>query len=135
MELVLDANILFSALIKDSLTAELLFNENLHLYSPEFIIHEFLKYSDLISSKKVRTNEDFIQIMHLLKDIITVIPKEEYLSLFDKAALISPDEKDVLYFALAMKLDCAIWSNDKRLHQQDKVKIYTTTELKHLLLG
>ncbi|MEK6928390.1 MAG: hypothetical protein AABW65_00335 [Nanoarchaeota archaeon] len=36
-------------------------------------------------------------------------------------------------FALALKLDCAIWSNDKKLNEQDKVKIYSTEDLIELL--
>lgn len=51
MELVIDANILFSALIKKSVTAELIFNENLMLYAPDFFIEEFVKYQELITKK------------------------------------------------------------------------------------
>jgi len=37
-----------------------------------------LKHKDLILGKTSRTNEEFIQIMHALKDVIAIIPKEEY---------------------------------------------------------
>ena len=50
-----------------------------------------------------------------------------------EAEEISPDEKDILYFALALKLKCGIWSNDKRLKQQDQVRIYSTAELKEII--
>ncbi len=127
--LVIDANILFSALIKNSATAKIIFEEDILLYTPDFIIDEFLKYHDLILKKTSRTNEEFIQIMHMLKSIITVIPKEEYSQFMEKAEKISPDKKDVLYFALALKLKCGIWSNDKKLKTQDKIKVYSTKEL------
>ena len=39
------------------------------------------------------------------------------------------NKKDVLYFALALKLKCGIWSNDKKLKEQNKVKVYCTGEL------
>jgi len=129
MILVIDANILFSALIKDSLTAELIFNEDLKLYTCEFIIEEFFKYEEEIMKKTHRTREQFITIMHQLKDIITVIPKEEYSHLIAEAERFSPDPKDVMYFALAMKLNGIIWSNDKLLKKQDKVKVYLTSEI------
>ena len=129
MELVVDANILFSALIKNSVTAELLFEDSLKLYTPEFIIEEFSKYEQIILKKTSRSRESFIQIMHALKEVITVIPKEEYISFFEKAKTISPDEKDVLYFALALKMNCGIWSNDKKLKEQNKVLVYSTTEV------
>lgn len=131
--LVIDANILFSALIKNSVTAKLIFEEEIILYTSEFIVDEFLKYQNLILKKTSRTRNEFIQIMHMLKDIIKIIPKEEYSKFMEEAENISPDEKDVLYFALALKLKCGIWSNDKKLKTQDKVKIYSTEDIKNLL--
>lgn len=50
-----------------------------------------------------------------------------------KACKISPDLDDAVYFALAIKLNCPIWSNDKRLKQQNIVKVYSTHELARLL--
>lgn len=95
--LVIDANVLFSALIKNSLTAEIIFEEEIIPSAPEFVIEEFLKYEDLILKKTSRTREEFIQIMHMLKDIITVVPKEEYSKFIGEAEKFSPDEKDVMY--------------------------------------
>ena len=133
MILLVDANILFSALIKESLTADLLFEENFQLYAPEFIISEFFNYEDLILIKSSRTKEQFIQIMHMLKEIITLIPKEEYYEFMKEAEGISPDKDDIAYIALALKLKCGIWSNDKELKKQDKVKIYSTEEIMKLI--
>ncbi|MBI5872157.1 PIN domain-containing protein [archaeon] len=130
MILIIDANVLFSALIKNSLTAELIFEEELILSTPEFIIAEFLKYEDIILEKTHRTKEEFIQIRHMLKDIITLVPKEEYAKFIEKAEKFSPDLKDTLYLALALKLKCAVWSNDKKIRNQNKVRIYSTGELK-----
>lgn len=133
MDLVVDANILFSALLKKSLTAELLFQEQLNLYTPEFILDEFFKYETFIETKMKRSRGEFVQIMHALKEIITVVPQEEYSLFLDEAKKICPDEKDVLYLALALKLKCAIWSNDKRLKEQKKIPVYSTSELLELL--
>ncbi len=44
MDLIVDANILFAALIKNSMTAKLMFVERLHLYAPEFLLDEFEKH-------------------------------------------------------------------------------------------
>ena len=40
-----------------------------------------------------------------------------------EALVASPDENDSEYFALAMKFGCPIWSNDKRIKLQDKVRV------------
>tara|TARA_Y100000310_G_scaffold341522_1_gene440924 strand:- start:48 stop:455 length:408 start_codon:yes stop_codon:yes gene_type:complete len=133
MILIIDANVLFSALIKNSLTAELIFNEDILLSTPEFIITEFFKYEDLILKKTHRTREEFVQIMHLLNDVITVIPKEEYSEYIEEAEEISPDPKDILYLALALKMKCPVWSNDGKLKNQDKVEVFSTQDLKNEL--
>lgn len=132
MELVIDANILFSALIRNSVTAELIFEEGIQLYTPEFIIQEFLKHEALIVKKTSRSKEEFNEIMHILKDVIKVFPKEEYSEFMDEAKKASPDENDIMYFALALKLKCPIWSNDKRLKNQKEVAVYSTDDLKEL---
>ncbi|MHA2473510.1 MAG: PIN domain-containing protein, partial [Promethearchaeota archaeon] len=48
MDLVVDANILFAALIKDNITSELLLKREFHLFAPEFIFEEFEKYRDYL---------------------------------------------------------------------------------------
>ncbi|MBI2146121.1 hypothetical protein HYU22_02165 [Candidatus Woesearchaeota archaeon] len=133
MEVIVDANILFAGLIRASATTVLLFEPNLKLYTPEFVLEEFMKYSGVIQSKMKRTREEFITIMHQLHQVITVVPPEEYEKYVDEAKKISPDDKDVMYFALALKMRCGIWSNDSELKNQDKVPIYNTSELLDLL--
>ena len=133
MDLVIDANILFAALIKRNITTELLFREHLHLYAPEFIFAEFEKYRDLLKKKTERRNEEFDEVMALFRRRITTIPLEEIRHFLKKAMRISPDFKDVPYVALALKLNVAIWSNDKELKEKQKhVRVYSTPELLNL---
>ena len=47
----------------------------------------------------------------------------------DEAKKLSPDPKDTEYLALALKLNCAFWSNDKKLKTQNKIKVYSTEDL------
>ena len=129
MELVVDANILFSALIKDSLTAELLFEPALKLYTPEFLLEEFTKYEELILKKINRSKEKYIEIFHCLKDIINFIPEEEFSEFLHEAEIISPDIKDTAYIALALKMKCPVWSNDKTLKNQKIITVYSTSDL------
>lgn len=129
MDLVVDANILFAILIKEGNTEELLFEEDLHIYAPEFIFEEFDKYKDLILEKTERSAEDFDKLMTLLKKKIKTIPNEETDSFVTEAKKISPDEKDADYVALALKLHCPLWSNDKELRKQSKIVVYSTEDL------
>ena len=101
MDLVVDANILFAGLIRDNLTAELLFCERIHLYAPEYLFTEFEKYEDLITFKTSRTREDFRRVISLLKNRIDIYPLEDFNEYLAKGEKISPDVNDSQYFALA----------------------------------
>jgi len=130
MKLVVDANILFAALIKEGSTAELLISNKIHLFAPEFLFEEFSKYKELILKKTHRSNEEFNQFLDILKNQITIVPKKEITPFIDKAEKISPDPKDTIYLALALALKSNVWSNDKKLKEgQNKVNVLSTEEL------
>lgn len=128
MDLVVDANVLFSALIKDSVTSDLLFAEEFHLYAPEFLLIEFEKYKEVILQKTHRTEEEFNRLMQILGRRIKTIPKAELEPFMAQARKVSPDTNDAAYFAVALRIGGAIWSNDKELKMQNKVKVYSTEE-------
>jgi len=130
MKLIVDANILFSALIKDGLTAELLISDKLQLFAPEFLFTEFAKYKNLILKKTHRNEEEFNSFLEILKEQIFIVSKKEIIPFMDEADKISPDSKDNTYLALAIALKSDIWSNDKKLKQgQTKVNVFSTEEL------
>ena len=134
MDLVVDANILFAALVKNSTTSDIMFSDNMHLYTPEFIFTEFEKYKELLKSKTKRTYSDFENLMDLFQRRIAIIPLEEIKAFVGNAKKISPDVKDIPYVALALKLNASIWSNDKALKEkQDLVKVYSTEDLIKIL--
>jgi predicted nucleic acid-binding protein len=133
MDLVVDANILIAALIKQSTTAELMLEDSIHLYAPEFLLDEFSKYETEILAKTHRTEEDFYSFLEIMKRRINFIPQDEINSLLEKAEEISPDPNDVVYFAAAFKIGGQIWSNDKRMRDQSKVEIISTSDLLHRL--
>ena len=130
MKLIVDANILFAALIKEGLTAELLISDKLQLFAPEFLLTEFSKYKDLILKKTHRNEQDFKHFLDLLKDQIAIVPKKEITPFMDEADKISPDPKDTIYLALAIAIKANIWSNDKKLKlSQTKINVFTTEDL------
>ncbi len=130
MRLIIDANILFAALIKDSSTAKLLLNNKLKFYAPEFLFEEFAKYEDYLLNKTHRTKENFKDFYNLLKQKIKIIPKKEIDPFLKQAKEISPDPKDTIYLALSLAFNSKFWSNDKKLkEQQDLVEILTTEEI------
>ncbi|MBU0532607.1 PIN domain-containing protein [Candidatus Micrarchaeota archaeon] len=129
MDLVVDANVIFAALVKDGFTIELLLEPELHLFAPEFLFTEISKYKKDLIKKTSRSEEEFDEIFEILRQRITIIPKEEFESFLKEAHSICPDENDAVYFALALKLNISIWSNDKKLKEQNIIKIYSTKDL------
>ena len=134
MDLVIDPNILFAALIKNSVTLELLFREDLHLYAPEFIFEEFTKYKEEIKRKTEKTDDAFEWVLKIFQRRITIFPQEEILQFTKEARAFSPDINDLSYLALAIKLNIPLWSNDRPLKEkQNKVKVYSTSDLLKIL--
>lgn len=132
MILVIDANILFSILIKMGKTLDLVFNYNFEVLSPDFILEEFIEHKEEISSKSGFNYGQLLTAIILLSERIKFISLEEYKQFLPNAFEISPDKDDIDYFALALKLNCPIWSNDKKLKEQNKVKVYSTNDLQEL---
>jgi predicted nucleic acid-binding protein len=129
MDLVVDANVLFSALIKDSLSYALLCSGKFHLFTPEYVFTEFEEHKNELLEKTERTPEEFLKLVEILKRRINIVPHEELIPFVEEAERITPDPDDMAYFALALKLKGAIWSNDKKLKSQQKIKVFNTSEL------
>ncbi len=132
MDLIVDANIIFSALIRQGVTAKLLFVDDLHLYAPEFLLDEVRKHHGYLSKKTHRSKEEFESIYNVLKRRIVFIPKDHIKSYFEKADKISPDPDDSIYFAAALRMNISIWSNERRLTRQNQIKVYTTQQIYQL---
>ncbi|MBC7129159.1 MAG: hypothetical protein H5T45_05460 [Thermoplasmatales archaeon] len=69
-------------------------------------------------------------VVSLLKRKIETVPKTDYEMWLDEARKIAPHFKDIPYFALALSLNAAIWSDEKAFKRQIKVKIFSTEKLK-----
>lgn len=129
MELIVGANIFISALISRGKTAEILFSNDFTFYTPEKIIDEIYKYKKEIILKSSLSEEDINVLISLIFSRIKIIPFNEFKSFIEESKKICPDENDVEYFALALKLNCEIWSNDKALKKQEKIEVISTKEL------
>ena len=130
-KLVVDANIIVSALLKNSKTRELLLFGDFNLVSPEFAKQEILAHSEELA-KKLGTSpaniEDALQTLFQAAKIKTA-ELGEFRKFLKTALRHSPDKNDAPYIALALKLGCPIWSNDKALKKQEKAIVISTEEL------
>ena len=129
MDLVVDANILFAALITNNKTAELLFEDMFHLYAPEYLLDEFEEHREEIVKKSKRPDEDFDRFLKIVKKRISFYPYEDFKKKMKKARKLTSDPDDTEYVALALSIGAEIWSNDKKLKDIEGIKVLSTMDL------
>lgn len=132
MKLIVDANIIISAILKNGRTRKLLLNDELILYAPLFLKEEIMKYKSYLAEKTGTTEseiEKFAEELFRLANI-EFVDANMLTTYVEIAKRISPDPKDELYIALAIFEGCSIWSNDRPLKEgQNLVQIITTNQL------
>ena len=134
MRLVVDANELFSAIIgkgrnTQSKKLEVLFSDKIKLFCPSLLFRELEKHEMEIKSKSGFSDVDFDVFLGIIKLRIKSVSKKDFSEKLLEAKGISPHAKDIPYFAVALKLNCAIWSGERRFKKQSDIKVYNTKEL------
>ena len=129
MKLILDNNILFSLMKPDSTNSQLFNLMNCEFIAPKFILKEFRKYREECVKKSGLTTERFLLREKEINSKIEFIEFKEFKKFLEEAIKISPDEDDAPYFALALKMNIPLWSNDAELKQQDKIQVLSTRDL------
>ncbi len=130
MDVVVDANVVIAALISPTgHTADLFFSPLLRVFAPELLLEEVEEHKKELLRKTGLSESDFNSLVAFLARRISFCPITEFLSFLPKAKQSSPDPDDIAYLALALKLCCPLWSNDKQLKSQSAVKVISTSEL------
>ena len=131
MKLVIDANVVISALIADSKTRELIITLKSDLLTPAFVHDEIENYGDLIAEKSGMEPDRVTQFMDLLFQYIDVVPADDFYQAIERAkeAIGDTDPDDVLYLACAIARDAAIWSDDSDFEEQNLVETYSTGDV------
>ena len=130
MDFVVDANIVVSCLITSGTkTNELFFSENVRLLAPEFLKVELEKHKEEIINKSGLNVDNFDLLLNILFARINFFSFSDFEKFLPQAIAACPDPNDIEYFAVALKLRCPLWSNDKRLKGQKEVTVLSTTEL------
>lgn len=134
MDLVIDANVLFAALIKNNKTTELLFKDKFHLFAPEYLLEEFMNHREEIEIKSDRPTDEFFEVIEILKKRISFIPYYDFKNYINRAKQMTPDPDDTEYVALALSIKASIWSNDKALKKIHGITVYSTADLIKILI-
>ena len=135
MIIVINTNILISALIRDSLSRRIIVGSGLNLVYPEVSMHEVRKYEKMIMEKSGLSKDELDRLLVRLLDYIVLVPTEVIKEHLQKAKSIMHyiDPKDVVFIAAALSFESPIiWSDDKDFDKQDKIKVVKTNQLAKL---
>ena len=135
--IVIDSNILFSALLKNSETRRIILTcEILPLFFPSYLFEELERHKKELILKSGMSYTDFDQLLELLIEKIIVVP-DARLSPFRKQAMglvHNIDHDDAIFVACALAIPNSIlWSNDKKLKTVKHIKVLNTQEIIKLL--
>lgn len=133
MKIVIDTNVVMAMLIRPGIPLSLFFRSKLHIFAPGLLLIELENNKELLAKKTSLDETEIDNMIELLHANITFVHEENFLGMRRRATDVCPDVKDVVYFALALHLDCPIWSNEKKLKEQDIIDVYATHELIKLL--
>lgn len=131
MLLVADTNIIVAALLRKGSTRDLLFSKAFEFFSPDRLVAEILAHKEEFKQKGSMLEQEFQLALKLELENIAIVPIEEYGLLKQNALSLCPKdhEKDWPFLALALKLSCPLWSNDSALKKQEKITVFSTTDL------
>ena len=121
MKLVIDTNLLFSAVIKpDGLIAEIILNPKFELQ----IIGCYFSHIELFKHKEKLLKISKLDEIELLEVLYQIIKRVDFINertiskeVFKKANNLCKaiDDKDTVFVAMAEFLDCKVWSGDLEL--------------------
>lgn len=115
--IVVDTNIVFKALrLKNSFIREVLNQEKFHFYAPKFLLVEIFKHKEKILKNNTQQEEEFYEYLNLLLQKITFVNEDiisigNYMEAYRLCKEI--DEKDTPFVALALELECDLWTFDQ----------------------
>jgi len=134
MLVVVDANVLCSALLAEGKTVDLLFSEQIEPIAPEMLFTELKRHEEELLEKTKLSEEAFNELLALFGKKIRVIPSNEFEDCLHEANdLLKPHTKDTEYVALALKFNCPLWSKEKLLKKLDRIKVLDADEVANLI--
>jgi len=116
MDVVIDSNVLFRALISQGNIFELLFNFKLNIFAPEILRDEFANNKEEISDKSKLSLEEFDKLFLITLNRINFVSLEEYELFIPKAKLLlGSHEKDAEFVALGLYKNAKVWTYEDLL--------------------
>lgn len=128
---VVDANVLFGALVRDGTTRHLLLYGGLDLHTPAVIWAEFERNRAELLAKSGATEAAFDLLVDALRDRIGEVPVALIRERMKEAtASVGPRGRlDAPYVAAALALGATLWTQDKGLKAKAPVPVVGTEDV------
>jgi predicted nucleic acid-binding protein len=134
LHLVVDTNVLFAAILRDSTARRILLTSPVHFLVPRYAFEELYEHFEEICLRNGLTEDANRKNVSIIHDNIDVIETKELLPYLDEAIAllkgVDPDDAPILAAAMSAKCD-GIWSDDPHLMKQWQVKVWKTRDLIH----
>lgn len=129
--IVIDANIVFAAFIKDGATREIILERGRDLRSPPWLWAEVAARFEWLQEKTGLTPAALEELLRQIRERIVDIPeaaigrhKEQALSMTEKSG-----RKDAPYIAAVLAVEGTLWTHDRMLITEVGVPTIRTEEL------
>jgi predicted nucleic acid-binding protein len=132
MIVVIDTNVLISAVMKDSAKRRILLLSGMEFVCPEAIVRELRKHKQEILDKSRMTVHDFDSVLERILENVALIPDRDIEAHRTEAEKIMSriDFSDAPFIAAALGIpDSIIWSDDRHFERQKKVAVVKTEQL------
>jgi predicted nucleic acid-binding protein len=134
--LVVDTNILIAAMLKDSTARKILLSAPIDFYVPEFAFEEIEEHINELSNKNKLPADTNREVLDIIRGHLHIVKKEDIENVYSEAEEIMKDidVDDSACLAAALSMECdGIWSHDRHLTKQDRVRIWLIKDLVHFI--
>jgi len=134
-QVVIDTNVLISSLLRNGGTRKIILLSPLKMHTVDYAKIEIETHKEEILRKSKLDERSLNYLFEIIFSKINFVSLRNFDPFRDKAkeTMRNVDIDDSFFLALALSLNCPVWSNDSHFKKQNVVRVYSTRELLELL--